>query len=104
MEISYHPEAKDEMREAARFYENRREGLGDTFLAAIDAANEQLKAHPHRWPFIHEPYRRILVDRFPYAVVYRIGKSMVRVIAVAHGKRRPLYWLDRTDGDAENGP
>ena len=38
MRVDLHPEARAELRSAALWYEERREGLGMEFIAAIDAA------------------------------------------------------------------
>jgi hypothetical protein len=35
------------------------------------------------------------VARFPYAVLYSIVGERIRVIAVAHDRRRPFYWSGR---------
>jgi plasmid stabilization system protein ParE len=40
--------------------------------------------------------RRVLVSRFPYQLVYRLRPGEVVVVAVAHMKRRPGYWRDRS--------
>ena len=39
--------------------------------------------------------RRALLARFPYALVFLVREDEVRVLAVAHAKRRPGYWLSR---------
>jgi hypothetical protein len=39
--------------------------------------------------------RRALLARFPYALVFLILEEGVRILAVAHAKRRPGYWLGR---------
>lgn len=40
--------------------------------------------------------RRVLLRRFPYAVIYReLDAARVRVLAVAHFRRRPDYWIAR---------
>jgi plasmid stabilization system protein ParE len=39
--------------------------------------------------------RRVLVARFPYQVVYRVRPDAVVIVAIAHAKRRPGYWMDR---------
>lgn len=44
---------------------------------------------------IHEDVRRRLVRRFPYGVLYGIGAESIRVLAVMHSRRRPMYWVDR---------
>lgn len=41
--------------------------------------------------------RRALLPRFPYAVICMDLQTEVRVLAVAHAKRRPGYWLDRVE-------
>ena len=38
---------------------------------------------------------RCLMDGFPYAVIYVCRPDEIVVVAVAHTRRRPLYWLDR---------
>ena len=39
--------------------------------------------------------RKMRVARFPYAVLYSIVSDQIRVIAVAHDRRRPFYWSGR---------
>jgi hypothetical protein len=41
------------------------------------------------------PYRRHRVRRFPYLVFYAVAPEEIRVVAIAHAKRRPGYWRDR---------
>lgn len=46
MRVAWHPQAEDEMLEAARFYDQRVAGLGGDFLDAIDAAVDQITGDP----------------------------------------------------------
>ncbi len=39
--------------------------------------------------------RRALLPRFPYALVFLELQTEIRVLAVAHAKRHPDYWLNR---------
>ena len=39
--------------------------------------------------------RRILLDRYPYFVVFRELPRKIEIIAIAHCKRRPGYWKGR---------
>jgi len=57
-----------------------------------------IEAHPEiGTPVGDDPLtRRVLVHRFPYQVVYRLTASEILIVAVAHLKRRPGYWKDRT--------
>jgi hypothetical protein len=36
------------------------------------------------------------VTGFPYRVVFFVDHDALTIVAVAHAKRRPGYWLDRT--------
>ena len=92
-------EADAEMAEAVRWYEEHRVGLGGEFLAAVDAAVAWIEENPRigsRTPGVHdEDIRRVFVRRFPYHVVYIELLERVQVLAVAHDRRRPAYWVGR---------
>jgi len=83
------------------WYEDRRARLGDEFAEAIAAAlgriSEAPDAYP-RWtgtPAASSPIRRAVVQRFPYVIAFEHQSERVFVLAIAHAKRRPLYWLAR---------
>ena len=69
-------------------------------MAAIDEALERLvwvAPHIGSPPGI-EPtlgIKRIFVKRFPFSVYFIELPTRFRVLAFAHGKRRPFYWGDR---------
>jgi toxin ParE1/3/4 len=98
--IRVEPEAGQELAAAVAWYEQRREGLGREFLAAIDAVFAAIASTPNRFsPYPHiDPQlrvRRALPSRFPYAVAFIDLDSVIRVLAVAHERRRPGYWTGR---------
>ena len=94
------PEAAAELDEASRWYDDKRQGLGTEFLEAIDAA----LSHIARWPRTGAPVplvaqdvavRQVPAGRFPYHVVYFEMPTVIRILAFAHGRRKPRYWHDR---------
>ena len=91
------PDAEAELQSAAVWYEEKRRGLGIEFVAVVDRAFQSIlenpKACPVWWP--DRPYRRRLLKRFPYVVFFGMDAATVEIVAVAHAKRRPGYWLDR---------
>lgn len=96
------PEASAELREAARWYEQRHAGLGLAFLAAVDVAVESVG----RWPLSGAPVpgiggglqlRRLRLGRFPYHLVYLLADDVIHIVAVAHDRRRPGYWSSRIE-------
>ena len=94
------PEAIDELVEAAGWYQGRRPGLELEFLAEVDRLLPLIGGSPEAFPrFLDLPadlvIRRALLPRFPYALIFMDLGEHVRVLAVAHAKRRPGYWLGR---------
>jgi hypothetical protein len=39
--------------------------------------------------------RKAGLQRFPFNVLYRVAGGAVQILAVAHHRRRPGYWLGR---------
>jgi len=91
----FHPAAEVELDEAARWYEERRDGLGLEFLSVVRLKIAELLGAPERWRLV-KGSRRVLLGRFPYAIVYReVSDDELEIIAVAHYRRRPKYWARR---------
>jgi hypothetical protein len=63
--------------------------------ASSFAAIENIAEAPSRWPRLHGRFRRYLLHRFPFSVVYLEREHSIEVIAVAHHRRRPGYWKRR---------
>lgn len=91
------PEAEEELAEAADWYEARRAGLGVELIAIVDRAFEAIVASPLAHPTWRpdRPYRRTVLRQFPYVVFFRCDGDDVIVVAVAHARRRPGYWVGR---------
>ncbi len=84
------------MRRAARWYDREASGLGGEFLAEVQRAFAAVRSRPRAGAPMPTGRRRVLLRRFPYAVVYReLPGALVRVLAVAHARRRPDYWAHR---------
>lgn len=90
--------AREEFAAAVRWYEEQRPGLGSDFFDAIGETTSRIQAHPEIGTPISADgrTRRLLVSRFPYQVVYRLWGKETVIVAVAHLKRRPDYWKNRT--------
>jgi len=93
-------EVEGELTDAVLWYEARKEGLGADLLAEIEATLPFLGDRPRSFPRLLDvdpalEIRRALLARFPFALVFLVRSDEVRVLAVAHAKRRPGYWLSR---------
>jgi plasmid stabilization system protein ParE len=89
------PAAAADIEEAVNWYDNQRSGLGDEFLASVDAGLVDLAAFPLRHPVLFRDIRRYLLKRFPYALFYRVYPDAIVVVACMHGRRDPLHWHER---------
>ena len=91
--------AEAEATEAACWYDDQSSGLGTLFLAEYAAALSAIEIDALRFGLLEtEPtgrFRRCLLRRFPFAVIFEILPEEVLVLAVAHTSRRPGYWRDR---------
>src|SRR5262245_50454179 len=93
--LVFHPEVKEEVNEAYRWYESQRYGLGDDFLAALEAVYHHIGETPKAHQVIYKDIRRALPRRFPYGIFYRVLVDRVEVIAVQHCRRDPERWKSR---------
>ncbi|MFL5381702.1 MAG: type II toxin-antitoxin system RelE/ParE family toxin [Longimicrobiaceae bacterium] len=93
--VDWHPLALEELHEAAETYKAQRDGRDSRFLAAVEATTELIRRSPLIARSVHGEHRGVLVHRFPYTLIYRVRAKSVQVIAVAHDKREPLFWLGR---------
>jgi len=95
MPIDFLPAADQEMIEAARYYQSLSSGLGDDYLDEVERAVWSIKTSPQTWPVLEGAFRRRLVRRFPFGIIYRIEPDKILIIAVAHLRKKPGYWKKR---------
>ena len=96
--IHLSPGAESEVDHAIAWYNLRRDGLGFEFWAELRGTFVSILMNPEAGPLWRppEPFRKRVLSRFPFIVFYTIRPEVLVVEAVAHGSRRPGYWLSRT--------
>ncbi len=87
--------AAQELRGAIDYYESESIGLGEAFLHEIERCTETILDYPEAAPLVTGSVRRRLTRRFPYAVLYSIRSTEIRILAVMNLNRQPLYWIGR---------
>jgi plasmid stabilization system protein ParE len=93
--IEIHPAALDELKSTVEWYLERSEPAADEVVAEVDRAVALVIESPRRWPIGEDNTRRFVLQRFPFAIIYRERDSAVQILAFAHGHRRPGYWKER---------
>lgn len=92
----FHPEAAVEYAEHVVFYKSLRTELGIRFHEAVKLVIANVCAMPGRYNTECPPdICRARVNGFPYNVIFREADGNIQILAVAHHRRRPLYWLNR---------
>jgi plasmid stabilization system protein ParE len=82
--------------DAQDWYENEAPGLGRRFREAVDAVIERMSANPRRFHVVYKSIRRVLLRRFPYALMFVMETDgTLTVIARFHGSRDPAHWKKR---------
>jgi len=96
--VVFSSEAETDALAAFRFYEDRREGLGERLRDHLGMALGRIQTSPEMSPIIYRDLRRKLVERFPYAIFYRVYPGLVYVVAIMHAKQNPAIWKRRASG------
>ena len=98
MNYRFSSAARADLLAAADFYESQRAGLGTEFAVDFGLALGRVLEAPQRWPELETGIRRFRLDRFPYALIYRIiPVQIVEIVAVFDLRRQPGTWRDGRD-------
>jgi toxin ParE1/3/4 len=100
VKLRFLPGVRDELREAAEYYNRSRQGLGREYTSEIRQKLKQALAAPERFAVkrsqgLREQIRSALIWRFPYEIIFFVENDELIVVAIAHAKRRPGYWKKR---------
>ena len=87
--------AELELTDAARYYaQNGGKDLGLALIDEFEAGVRLLCEQPE----LGAPWRnrrRLPLRRFPFSIIYYTSADSLRVIALAHHRRKPQYWSAR---------
>lgn len=96
MKYFFHPAARAEHLDHVAYYESCRAGLGGIYLGEFESAMKRICEDPDLYAIAREPgIRRLHLRQFPLTVHYREVDVGIQVLAVAHKRRRPSYWVAR---------
>ena len=93
--LAFTPRARDDVEEAYNWYESQQAGLGAEFESALASVIRLVTQMPEAGPIVHGDIRRLLVERFPYSLYYRLIDSTIEVRACLHQRRNPRTQLRR---------
>lgn len=100
MNLQILPEAEAELQEAVARYEEIEPGLGLRLKEEARKTLFWIRDHPELPRLTSKGYRRMNLKVFRYYIAYHIWADTIWVLAVAHGHRRPEYWMARKNRSA----
>jgi plasmid stabilization system protein ParE len=92
----FHDAAGVEVDDAADYYDLESPGLGTAFIDEVARVIAKLEEHPKSAAPLHGNVRKAPLAKFPYSLLYSVKKDCIRILAVAHQRRRPFYWRGRS--------
>lgn len=99
MKVVFTAEVVHELRAARQWYNRRAPGIGDRLIAIVDDKVGEVGRVPASFPCDREDpiVRRARLSKYPYTLIFMIleEESVVVLLALAHGKRKPGYWKKR---------
>ena len=95
--LRFRPEVVGDLEDAAKWYDDRRRGLGGEFLQECKAALDRIHERPEQGTVNPDGVRSVRLHRFPYVIHYRLERTtiVVFVFAIMFGGRDPSAWQDR---------
>jgi len=97
MVCKFLPESEIELNQAIEYYENCQSGLGEDFKNEVLAGMDNITNYPEAWFKVSAEYHRILLNRFPYGIIYSIEDGFVLIVAIMNLHRKPYYWKNRME-------
>ena len=95
LKLVFHPDVSFEIKASYNWYQKQAEGLGEDFINELELAYQAIIEFPETWLPFQKSFRRFLLSKFPFSVIYRQRDNIIYVVAVMHNSRKPEYWLNR---------
>ncbi|MBU0464888.1 MAG: type II toxin-antitoxin system RelE/ParE family toxin [Proteobacteria bacterium] len=95
MKVIILQQAFKELNDAIEYYEEQQNGLGMKLKEEIDHYVKWISNNSNVPKIRSNGYRRVNLKVFPYFIAYTIKKEAIWILAIAHGYRKPQYWIKR---------
>jgi toxin ParE1/3/4 len=86
-ELILRPEATQDIQQARDWYNGQSANLGEEFPDEVDQSLERIREYPDSAAKVYRDYRRVLVHRFPYVIMYESDGALIQVFAILHSAR-----------------
>ena len=94
-EFWLHPAARVEILATHDRYAEVTLELAERFQDELERSRQTIARNTLVWPEYLYGTRRYLMKGFPYFIVFRTRPDRIEIIALAHERQRPGYWIAR---------
>ena len=94
-EVVLTEEAEKDINDAVLWYEEQQTNLGIRLYFEVIENLDKIKIDPEHYSFLEENYRQLIVQHFPYKIVFKIFPDKIVVLAVFHTSRNPAELFKR---------
>ena len=95
MEYRFLPLAEAELQMQVLRYGQEARGLDREFFDEVERSITFVRRNPLASPELPPPFRSRPLAHFPFNIVYTVEPAFLLIVAVAHQRRKPDYWLGR---------
>jgi len=91
--------AKNDIKEAAIWYDSQKKGLGKKFTTEIRKQLQMVRINPYVHAVKYDSINTIILKKFPFMIHYSIDESIrtILISAVLHTSRNPAIWTERNE-------
>lgn len=87
--------AELELQDIFEYYETESQNLGRRFIREFRRGIKRILQFPYAWPTIESNVRKCTLKKFPFHIIYAVTDELIMILAIAHHRRKPDYWIDR---------
>lgn len=95
MDIRLHPKAENDLKEALSHYLKIDKNLKDKFVFYLDKTFNKILNFPSIYQYETKTSQKVLMDKFPYIIIYEQYKNIIMILAIFHTSRNPINLDDR---------
>lgn len=95
LRVIIRPEARRDLHAALVWYRQSSRELSVDFVQKVDDAIALIQNWPFAHPIVLRTFRRVLLQRFPYALFYHHDPDRIVVVAILHQARDPKVLASR---------
>lgn len=78
--VEFHPDVAIEIKSSYQWYESQADGLGHDYLSEPQSSFETIGELPETWPRFQVGFRRLLLSKFPFSIIYKTKKTFMLLL------------------------